>query len=51
MKSKPIEKPPEDSLKQLRDFTKRILSVPKNEIHDKGTSDGPKKIEEPCPDA
>jgi hypothetical protein len=50
MKKEPTKPPPEDSLKNLAAFTKRILRVPKSDVQDKDTSDGPKKIEEPCPE-
>ena len=46
----PHEPPPEDSLAKLAQFTKQILRVPKSDVQDKGTSDMPKKINEPCPD-
>jgi hypothetical protein len=38
--NEPIEPPPEDSLKKLADFTKRILRVPKDELKDKPASTG-----------
>ena len=50
MSNKPKEPPPKDSLSVLAAFTKRILQVPKSEVQDKDTSDGPKKIDEPCPE-
>jgi hypothetical protein len=40
MKKKPQEPPPEDSLKRLAEFTKRILRVPKDELKDKRDSTG-----------
>jgi hypothetical protein len=46
----PNEPPPEDSLAKLAQFTQRILRVPKSDVQDKGISDGPKKIDEPCPE-
>jgi hypothetical protein len=40
--NKPKEPPPKepDSLEKLRDFTKRILRVPKDELKDKRASTG-----------
>ena len=49
MTNKPKERPPEDSLKKLADFTERILRVPKHELPGSEHS-GPKKIDEPCPE-
>ena len=53
MTNKPKEPPPEDgdeSLRRLAEFTRRILQVPKQELSDSNDSDGPKKIDEPCPE-
>ena len=50
MKKEPNEPPPEDSLKKLAEFTERVLRVPRSELPNKGTSGGPKKIDEPCPE-
>jgi hypothetical protein len=46
----PKDPPPDNSLAKLAEFTKRILRVPKSDVQDKGISDGPKKIDEPCPE-
>jgi hypothetical protein len=50
MTNKPKEPPPKDSLAKLADFTKRILQVPRSELPNKDTSDGPKTTDEPCPE-
>ena len=47
---KPETPPPEDSLKRLAEFTRRILRVPKAELPNSNGSTGLKKIDEPCPD-
>jgi len=36
----PVKPPPEDSLRKLAEFTKRILRVPKDELKDKRGSTG-----------
>jgi hypothetical protein len=45
---KPVEPPPEDSLKKLAEFTKRILRVPKDELKDKRGSSGPISNKSTC---
>jgi hypothetical protein len=46
----PPEQPPEDSLKTLAEFTRRILQVRRDELPDKRGSTGPIADTEPCPE-
>lgn len=49
-RKEPPEKPPEDSLKTLAEFTRRILQVKRDELPDRRGSTGPIPDKEPCPE-